>query len=161
MSVMHLLYTLMPDYKSNVQEVLGDLRKKLEGIKKETVSKIVRTVAADLVSSNLTRIHNEGKAVDGNPIGTYSKDYKKLRQKKGKETDHVNLTFSGKLSKEFNQDAVSETEIGIGFTTDYASEISGFLEGKDKFNKKIWGVTEEDEKIAEEIANDEIQKDLA
>lgn len=148
----------MPSYKSNTQQVLGDLTKKLKGIQKETVSKVVRTVAADLVTSNLTRIHNEGKAVDGSLIGEYKPSTKKIRQKAGKETEYKNFSFSGKLSKEFNQDAVSDTEIGIGFTTDYAAEISGHLETQ--VGKQVWGVTEEDEKVAEEIMNEAIEKDL-
>ncbi len=149
----------MPSYKSNVREVLGNLRQRLHGIETETVSKIVRTIATDLVSSNLTRIHNEGKTVSGSNIGggKYSKSYEKLRKLKGKETDFVNLSFSGKLSKEFNQDAKSDTEIGIGFTTQYAAEVSEHLEER---YGKVWGVTEEDENVAEEITKDEINKAL-
>jgi hypothetical protein len=149
----------MPSYKSNVREVLGNLRHRLEGIETETVSKIVRTIATDLVGSNLTRIHNEGKTVSGEAIGggKYSESYEKFRKKNNKKTDFVNLSFSGKLSKEFNQDAVSDTEIGIGFTTQYAAEISEHLEEK---YGKVWGVTQEDEQVAEEITKDEINKAL-
>jgi hypothetical protein len=55
----------MPGYKSNVQEVLGNLKRQLENIKGPVLDKITRTIGTTLVASNVRRIHNDGKAVDG------------------------------------------------------------------------------------------------
>lgn len=148
----------MPSYKSNVQSILGGIINRLENVDKVVISKIVRTVATDLVESNIRRIHNEGKNVDGSNIGTYSASYKKLRQRKDKETAYVNLSFSGKLSKEFNLDAIDDRTIGIGFTTQYSAKLYDILE--DKYGKKIWGVTQVDEKTATDIEKDILNKAL-
>lgn len=146
----------MPSYKSNVQEVLGNLKRQLEQVKGPVLSKIVRTIGTTLVASNVRRIHNEGRAVDGSDIGQYkSKAYEKIRIEKGKRVDKVNLDFTGKLSKEFSLEADSQG-IGVGFATSYGADLQEVLE--EKYNKKIWGVTQEDEGVNEEIAKDAINK---
>jgi hypothetical protein len=148
----------MPSYKSNVREVLGPLKKKLQGIKPNVLDKLTRTIAADLVSSNTVRIHNEGKAVNGSDIGDYADGpYKKKREKKQKRVDKVNLDYSGKLHKEFSLEANSQG-IGVGFSTEYGANLQEVLE--EKYNKTIWGVTQEDEAIAEKESVKAINKYL-
>lgn len=56
-------------YQSNISTVVVDLKKQLEGFLDD--NKIVRKVATTLAASNVRRIHNDGKAVDGSGIGTY------------------------------------------------------------------------------------------
>lgn len=149
----------MPFYKSNAKEVLGSLRGKLEGLQSNVLDKVVREVAIDLVASNQSRIHNDGKAVNGSDIGDYTDGkYKKKREDKGKRIDKVNLDFSGKLSKEFSLEAVGSSEIGVGFLTDYGANLQEVLE--EKYKKKIWGATQEDERIANKIATNRINKYL-
>jgi hypothetical protein len=148
----------MPFYRSNVREVLGPLKKKLEGIKPNVLDKLTRTIAADLVSSNMSRIHNEGKAVNGSDIGDYiDGPYKKKREKRQKRVDKVNLDFSGKLHKEFSLEANSQG-IGVGFTSEYGANLQEVLE--EKYNKTIWGVTREDESVAEKESIKAINKYL-
>jgi hypothetical protein len=149
----------MPSYKSNAREVLGNLRSKLEGVKSNVVDKVVREVAVDLVGSNTRRIHNEAKAVDGSDIGDYADGpYKKRRQGKDKRVDKVDLSFSGKLSKEFALEAINQSEIGIGFLTPYGANLHDILE--EKYNKKIWGVTQEDEQTKDRILKNRLNKYL-
>jgi hypothetical protein len=149
----------MPSYKSNVKSVIGSLVQKLEGVKANVVDKVVREVAVDLVGSNTRRIHNEAKAVDGSDIGNYTDgSYKKRREKRDKRTDKVNLDFSGKLSKEFVLEAVGRSEIGVGFLTDYGANLQEVLE--EKYNKIIWGVTQQDEVVAGNILKNRINKYL-
>ncbi len=57
-------------YESNINKVIADLKGKLE--KAKDMSQLQRTIATNLKASNLRRIHNEGKAVDGSTIGKYS-----------------------------------------------------------------------------------------
>lgn len=153
---MHLLDTLMPSYKSNVQDVIGNLKKQLEGINGPVMNKITRTIATTLVASNVRRVHNNGQAVDMSQIGDYkNKEYKEIRIKKGKRVDRVNLDFTGKLSKEFSLEADAQG-IGVGFLTSYGGNLQENLE--EKYKKKIWGVTQDDERVSQDIAIGEIKK---
>jgi hypothetical protein len=147
----------MPEYKSNAKSVLGSLIKKLQGIDTKVMDNITRTIAAGLIPSNMDRIHEQGKAVDGSDIGHYTDGaYKKKRQKRQKRIDKVNLDFSGKLHKEFSFAPVAPKTIGVGFITSYGANLSEVLE--EKYNKKIWGVTQEDERVAEEIAKNKVNQ---
>jgi hypothetical protein len=149
----------MPSYKSNAKSVIGGLVKKLDGLKSNVLDKVVREISVDLVASNMSRIHNDGKAVNGSDIGDYAEGkYKEKRKDKQKRTDKVNLDFTGKLSKEFSLEAVGPGEIGVGFLTDYGSNLQEVLE--EKYNKKIWGVTQQDEIVAKKIAENRINKYL-
>jgi hypothetical protein len=148
----------MPSYKSNSKQVLGPLIKKLQGLKANVVDKVTREIAADLVASNIGRIHNDGKAVNGSDIGDYTNGaYKKKRQEKGKRIDKVNLDFSGKLSKEFSFEPTGGS-VNVGFITDYGGGLQEVLE--EKYSKKIWGATQEDEKVANEVATNRINNYL-
>jgi hypothetical protein len=149
----------MPGYKSNAKNVLGPLINQLKGVETVLLDNITRTVAAGLVASNSFRIHNEGLAVNGTKIGDYKEGpYKKKRREKDKETQYVNLSFSGDLSKEFQLAASGKNTVGVGFLTNYGEELSEILE--QKYNKKIWGVTQEDERIAQEVAKNKVNRYL-
>ena len=178
----------MQSYNSNVIEVLGKLRNQLVQLKGPVLEKMVRSISFDLVGSNLDRIHTYGKAVDGSLISTgssnveafkskktgkvsskkkrgseatvlatpYSQKYAKKRIDKGRQIAKVDLSFTGKLSKEFNLEAKGPKEIGVGFTTPYASDLSEVLENK--YGKKIWGTTQEDERVAQEYVKNTVIK---
>jgi hypothetical protein len=146
----------MPEYKSNAKSVIDNLKKQLHDLEKIGIGNMVRAIASDVAASNVSRIHNDGKAVDGSSIGSYSPEYSNHRKKKGRQTNYVDLSFTGKLSKEFLPDSVGTNEIGVGFLTPYGAELSEHLE--EKYRKKIWGVTQEDERVAQEIAKKEVRK---
>ena len=155
---MNLLDTLMPEYKSNAKNILGPLINQLQGIKNNVLDKVTREIAADLVASNISRIHNEGKAVDGSEIGSYAESTKKQRSKKGRQTQYKDLSFTGKLSKEFSFAAVGSNTIGVGFISDYGADLSEIHEQRE--GKKIWGATQKDERVAEQVAKNRINKYL-
>lgn len=56
-------------YESNIQTTVIDLKKRLKGFMADNA--LVKTVATTLAASNVRRIHNEGKAVNGSNIGNY------------------------------------------------------------------------------------------
>lgn len=58
------------EYNSNVNIVFQKLGSKLNSVNKSNV--IQREIATYLLQDNLWRVHNEGKAVDGTSIGSYS-----------------------------------------------------------------------------------------
>jgi hypothetical protein len=147
----------MPGYKSNAKVVIDSLVKKLKGIDPLLVN-VSREVAAGIAASNGSRIFTDGKAVDGSNIGNYKEGaHKEKRKKKNKEVNYVNLSFSGTLSKEFSI-ATTGNNIGIGFITDYGADLHEYLE--EKYNKKIWGVTQEDEEKSETLVKNRINKYL-
>lgn len=159
MSATNNLDILMPSYKSNTASVVRDLVKKLKGVDGFVKDKVLREVAADVAASNVYRIHNEGKAVDGSGIGDYKEGpYKEKRQERGRRIDKVDLSMTGKLSKEYTFDAIGTNEVGVGFLTDYGTRVSEALE--EKYKKKIWGATQEDERIAQEVAKNRINQYL-
>jgi hypothetical protein len=148
----------MPSYKSNAKQVLTPLLRKLQGLKPNVMDKVTREIAADLVASNMGRIHNEGKAVDGTEIGQYKEGaYKNKRDKLGKRIDRKNYSFTGQLSKEFSFEPTGGT-VSVGFLTEYGANLHEVLEEQD--GKKIWGATQEDERVANEVATNRINKYL-
>jgi len=56
------------EYKSNASEVIGNLKKNLM-----TADQLVSSISQMIYASNLRRIHNEGRTVDGKAIGVYSR----------------------------------------------------------------------------------------
>lgn len=124
----------------------------LEGIEENVIKPLVKAIAVDLATSNDRRIHNEGLDVDGRKIGDYAESTKKVRKRSGggKEIDYVNLTFTGKLSKEFQVVAIDDLNYGVGFISPYGTKLSIILEKKYDREGKIWGVTEDDDRIAQE-----------
>lgn len=65
--------------RTNLPEVTERLRQKLSRLKDKEY--LLRPVCVDLVDLMTKRIHMDGTAADGTPIGTYSKGYLKYRQK--------------------------------------------------------------------------------
>lgn len=57
-------------YKSNIVAVVDKLNVSLKGIKNQ--DPLLRNIAVSLQTSNINRIHNEGKAVNLSKIGSYS-----------------------------------------------------------------------------------------
>lgn len=63
--------------KTNIGSVVLKLQNKLSAMADK--DKLVRACAAGILPVIKTRIHEDGKAADGNPIGTYSPGYMKVR----------------------------------------------------------------------------------
>lgn len=57
-------------YSTNIKSVISQLKLELMSVKQ--LDPLLRTVATTLRASNLRRIHNQGRSVDGGQIGKYS-----------------------------------------------------------------------------------------
>ena len=144
-------------YSSNINIVIKDIQARLKsaGNPGEN-SKLLRIIATDLQASNIRRIHNDGEAVDGSLIGDYSNEsYRKRRSKKGRQISKVDLSFTGKLSKEFGIEAEGNQYV-VGFTTPYASTVGRAQE--ERYGKRIWGVTDEDNVVIKQAVEDYYSK---
>jgi hypothetical protein len=149
----------MPSYKSNVRKVIDQLKKDLQAGIRIANNNSIKEIAADLASSNIGRIHNEGKAVDGSLIGDYVEgSYKNRREKKGKRIDLVNLSYTGQLSKELAPLKFSDNIYYIGFLNKRAADLSGYIE--ENYEKKIWGVTDQDQEQINITIDRNIKKEL-
>ncbi len=73
---------------TNIDSVIGSLKEKVEAVAQ--TSELMRTIATNMRAVVKDRIHNDGKAADGNQIGTYSNSYLALRTGQYK----TNKTFS-------------------------------------------------------------------
>lgn len=145
--------------------VVDKLNVKLRGLKNQ--NDLQREIAVSLATSNVERIHNNNKDVSGGNItfkpsrktpkgGAYSSAYAKKRVSKGRQTGKVDLSFTGKLSKEF-QAAVISGGWGVGFLTSYGGDLHKWLE--DKYGL-IWGITVRDNQAIVRIIGKEIKKKL-
>ena len=152
-------------YTSNMGVVVDKLNVQLKGVKNQ--DKMLRDIAVSLASSNTNRIHNQSKDVSGSNItykpsrktptmGAYSRSYAKKRQSKGRQINKVNLSFTGKLSKEFQASAIPDGW-GVGFTTSFSSDLFKFL--TDMYGE-VWGITASDKQAIERIVSKEIKKQL-
>lgn len=68
----------MSHYNSNVSVIVGQYSKKLIELGNNP-DPLLRTVALTVLPEVKSRVHVEGKDSNGNPIGTYSPEYMKLR----------------------------------------------------------------------------------
>lgn len=64
-------------YQSNISQIVRIKTEQLQGLKNP--DEMLRTVALAVLPELKRRVHVEGKASDGSPIGTYSPEYMKLR----------------------------------------------------------------------------------
>ena len=141
-------------YTSNMVVVVDKLNVQLKGVKNQ--DNMLRDIAVSLATSNVDRIHTEGKNVAGGKIGTYAESTRKIRKKKGRQISKVDLSFTGQLSKEFQADVIPGGW-GAGFTTSYGSNLFKLL--TDKYGD-VWGITQSDNQAIDRIVSKEINKKL-
>jgi len=85
----------------------------------------------------------------------FSNGYKGLRQEIGRQVNTVDLSFTGKLSREFGIDFQGRGFV-IGWTTKDATAKAVQLENK--YGKRIWGVSKSDQEDIDRIAQAELNK---
>lgn len=62
----------MPNYESNIDNILRNFENKLTKVTGVGKNQMLREIATTIYGNISHRVHNEGKAVDGSPIGKYS-----------------------------------------------------------------------------------------
>jgi len=96
---------------SNASAVFQSISVDLLGLTDK--ERLLRPLMFDMIDMMKQRIHVEGKASDGGQIGTYNKQYLKLRESKYKRDSSTKIIVSltGQLEKDWS---VIETEKGYG-----------------------------------------------
>lgn len=150
---------------SSIAQVAVDQLKKLKDLSDANL--VLRRAALDGQDAIQSRIQQSGKDGDNRPIisksakkyGAYSKSYgKDVRAKKGFQTQHVDLTFSGGLWSSWRVMPISRSSIGLGFFGD-AYQLSGYIKKTFK-NRKVFDLTKDDVDEALRIINEEVNRIL-
>lgn len=111
--------------KSNIGAVTAEIARKLAALADKEY--MPRILSFDLIDQMTKRIHIDGGASDGGQIGTYSKDYLSLRQRKFNRSKDTKVIVS--LTRQLeNGWSVIATASGYGI---------GFLNSLN-FNKARW-----------------------
>lgn len=118
--------------KTNLGEVIGDVSGRLAVL--ENPDYLLRPVCFDLIDLMTKRIHENGIASDGSPIGTYNNAYLKLREKKYSRTADKKVIVSLTRQLENDWSVIPTTNgYGIGFKNSLNFDKAGWVEEqKDK-----------------------------
>jgi hypothetical protein len=123
--------------KTNLPEVANRLKTKLAKLRDREY--LLRPVCTDLIDLMTQRIHMRGEASDSSQIGTYSKRYLLLRQKKYKRSSDTKVIVS--LTRQLENDwAVIATKdgYGIGFKNRFNLQKARWVEAiKDRIIFKL------------------------
>ncbi len=142
-------------YKSNADKVLTRLKSKINKTEMDAMNK---EIAQSIFASNLSRIHNKGKAVNDSKIGSYKNgsyrnkirtgEWKYMGGRYHRQIAFVDLEMTGQLRTSWKM-LKDGFKYVIGFASKYGSDVSSYAE--ERFKKQIWGITKEDKEIARNI----------
>jgi hypothetical protein len=142
---------------TNIAEVSARIRAKLEKLKDKDY--LLRPVCFDLLELMKKRIHEDGKNAAGSQIGTYSKGYLALRQKKYKRSSDAKVIVSLTRQLENDWSVIATTKgYGIGFKNDFNLKKARWVEVKKGI---IFSLTTEEEKYARDYLTELINQALA
>jgi hypothetical protein len=95
--------------------------------------KTTRILSFDTVALVSNRIQQRGEKTDGSQIQNgYSSKYSKKRQSKGRQTDFVDLTFTGDMMADFLPVQIG-SDWGVGFVGKKSGDIA-------EYNERRFGV---------------------
>ncbi len=106
--------------ETNFKLVEKALLKKLANL--SDADKILRTAMFDATALIVNRVQQDGENAEGQKMvskakikkGAYSEKYSEFRTRKGRETDHIDLTFTGDMINSFLPEPINKG-YGIGF----------------------------------------------
>jgi hypothetical protein len=113
----------------------------------------MRPVVLVLAGELRHRIHVEGKKADGSRIGTYSRDYMRIRvkNKRGPSTEMI-----WSLTRQMEQDfvAIAQTDLyGLGFNNSHNFDKATWL---DAARPGVYALSESEIQLAEQTITDYI-----
>jgi hypothetical protein len=135
--------------------------------------RFTRTVLMDMHDEIDQRVFDEGLAANGQnfsagtsykKIGDYSKSYAKKRQKKGRQTNRVDLQFTNEFRKDFTF-LVGKDYYGHGFKRArgggnriHNGDLSRYLE--DKYEKPIFRLSAKERALLKEKLSEHVKIEL-
>jgi hypothetical protein len=123
----------MPNYNSTKQFLEAQIRNLTNAMNPD---KVLRQAVVTLVPEMKNRIQQDGKLSNGGKItspspekfGAYSEGYGKKRQKKGYQTNHIDLTFKNDMMRDLKPGPTGPMSYGVGFLSNEQRKIAGFNE---------------------------------
>lgn len=131
--------------------MLQDKLKRILDSIDSVIEKSVQDATQTILRDSSVRIFNKGKDKENQQIGTYSESYKKIKEKKGRQTSFVDLTFTSALSK-----SIAANENQVYFSNDYGVKVAGYNETR--FKKRIFAPSDEERKLVIEFINEDLAK---
>lgn len=138
--------------KTNLPEISNRLIEKLKKLQDKEY--LLRPVCVDLIDLMTKRIHIDGKASDGDQIGTYSIGYLRLRQKApyNRTSDKkVIVSLTRQLENDWSLIA-TKAGYGIGFKNSFNLQKARWVEGIKE--KKIFSMTTSELNYARTLLNE-------
>lgn len=134
---------------------------KFLNLQDERGERALRIGVYDAVALVSSRIQQEGQTADGSTmhnkgtygqIGAYGIRHGTARKKKGLQTDHVDLTYTGDLMRAFQVLDVSQTEASAGFLSKREADKAKKMED---YYGDIFGLSDvEQTNVADTIVNE-------
>ena len=150
--------------ESNLGTTLLSLRNAFVNELPIATEKALRMAGMDAVVLVADRIQQKGSSVGGRmttkskkPDGVYSKGHKKARNKRNLQTDHVDLTYSGDLMRNWQLLSSDTKSAEIGFMNDSEADKAQYLED---YYGEIFALTKEEETIVTETFNSELESNF-
>lgn len=113
-------------------------------------NKLATLQASTLLAVMRTRIHVDGLASDGQPIGIYSASYLKRRIEHGRGSDpKVILSYTRTMENSWCLIPLDKGSVGIGFQNPAQAQKAGWLE--EMYGKAIYQPTAEEKKLLDNI----------
>lgn len=109
---------------------------------------INKTAANKVFGSKSKRENLDWVTYKGRHLAILEGGYKQIRSLEGKDTANVNLFRTGQLRRDFGFEAQGKDYV-IGFKSEYGAKLKKYQE--EHWNKKIWGASNEDKRIALQI----------
>jgi hypothetical protein len=126
------------------QQLADKIEKSIPNIEKALQGYEV-LVISDIEGAIKSRIFNKGESQKGK-IGKYKNGkYKQKREDAGRQTDYVDLQFTGELNRSIQKGIKGDKQV-VGFNNDGAAEIAEHLE--EKYNKVIFAPSSDELKDA-------------
>lgn len=149
----------MIQINTNMVEVASKLQGKLSAI---DVDKMTRLQAATLMAQMRNRIHVEGLASDGMPIGSYSKGYLKYTRPKYGRMEGAKVVLS--LTRTMENSMILfpiANGTAIGYSTAEQLQKARWQEKRPAYgSREIFSPTEEERNLVIEIGKNYIKKHL-
>lgn len=149
----------MIEFSTNLAEVSTAMLKKLGSI---DIDKLTRIQATSLMAAIRKRVHTDGIATDGRPIGKYSKSYLKYTRPKYGRTEGSKVVLS--LTRTMENGMVLfpiERGTAIGYSTPELLQRALWQENRPSYGSRaIFQPTEQEKEMCVQIARDYIANNL-
>lgn len=144
--------------ETNLEYTINTISDSLSNI---DIDQMTRLQASSLMAEMRQRIHVKGLATDGNPIGTYTPGYMRVRQRHGrKEEGKVVLSLTRAMENSMVLIPI-ENGTGIGYTTAEQLQKAKWNDKRAAYgSREIFAPTENERKMVEQIAQSFIEQHM-